>query len=85
MAGHRNRLEDNLIENNGVTKAAPGIQVRGETMDLIFKNNVIRDTRPIAERKQLVGIQLEEKVGAVALEGNRIEAKEELVDSRNGR
>jgi parallel beta-helix repeat protein len=82
MAGHRNRIEENLIENNGTTKPAPGIQVRGETRDLVFKNNVIRDTRPTAEQRQLVGISLEEKVGAVTLEGNQIAAKTELADGR---
>lgn len=82
MAGHRNRIEENLIENNGATKPAPAIQVRGETRDLIFKNNIIRDTRPASEQKQLVGIELQEKVGAVTLEGNQIAAKTELVDSR---
>jgi parallel beta-helix repeat protein len=82
MAGHRNRIEENVIENNGTTKPAPAIQVRGETRDLVFKNNVIRDTRPEGEQKQLVGIQLEEKVGVVVLEGNKIAAKTELVDSR---
>ena len=82
MAGHRNRIEENVIENNGTTKPAPAIQVRGETRDLVFKNNVIRDTRPEGEQKQLVGIQLEEKVGSVTLEGNKITAKTELVDSR---
>lgn len=82
MAGHRNRLEDNLIENNGVTKNAPGIQVRGETGDLIFKNNIIRDTRAPADQKQTIGIQLEERVGAVTLESNQIQAKQELADAR---
>jgi hypothetical protein len=82
MAGHRNRIEENIIENNGTTKPAPAIQVRGETRDLIFKNNIIRDTRPAAEQKQLVGIELQEKVGAVTLEGNQIAAKTELIDGR---
>jgi parallel beta-helix repeat protein len=82
MAGHRNRIEENLIENNGVTKPAPGIQVRGETHDLFFRNNIIRDTRPAAEQKQTVGIQFEEKVGAVTLEGNQIVAKQEVADAR---
>lgn len=82
MAGHRNRLEENLIENNGVTKNAPAIQVRGETRDLVFKNNIIRDTRSDADQKQTVGIQLDEKVGAVTLEANQIQANQELVDAR---
>ena len=85
MAGSRNRLEENLIENNGVSHDAPGIQVRGETRDLVFKNNIIRDTRPEADRKQTIGIQLEEKVGAVTLEANRITAQKELADTRRSR
>ena len=82
MAGHRNRLEDNLIENNGLKKDAAGIRVRGETRDLVFKNNTIRDTRTGADRKQTTGIRLEEKVGTVTLEGNQIEAANVMNDER---
>lgn len=82
MAGHRNRIEENLIENNGSTNTAPAIHIRGETHDLVIKNNVIRDTRAESERKQSVGIQLEEKVGSVVLEGNQISAKTEFADGR---
>lgn len=85
MAGHRNRLENNVIENNGDKRDTAGIRVRGETHDLIFKDNIIRDTRPAGERRQTVGIRLDEKVGAVALEGNRIEAARELADERKPR
>ena len=55
MAGHRNRLEENVIENNGVAKEAPGIRVRGATKDLQFTGNVIRDTRqgPNANRRSV--------------------------------
>src|SRR3954452_1349787 len=82
MAGHRNRLENNLIENNGVGHDAAGIRVRGETHDLVFKNNIIRDTRPAAEQKQTVGIRLDEKVGPVSLEGNQIKASKLVADDR---
>jgi parallel beta-helix repeat protein len=85
MAGHRNRLEENLIENNGVKRTAAGIRVRGETRDLVFKENTIRDTRPSSERRQRVGIQLEENVGVVALEKNTIEAATTLEDKRKER
>jgi hypothetical protein len=85
MAGHRNRVENNLIENNGVKREAAGIRVRGETRELVFKNNVIRDTRPAGERKQTIGIRLDEKVGAVRLEGNKIEAATVLADDRKAR
>jgi len=82
MAGHRNRLENNVIENNGVNHEAAGIRVRGETRDLVFKENIIRDTRPIGEKKQSIGIQLEKSVGAVSLQDNQVDAATELVDER---
>ena len=82
MAGHRNRLEENLIENNGVTGDAPAIRIRGETRDLVFRKNIIRDTRPEADRRQTVGIRIEEPVGKVVLEGNQIEARTSIDDSR---
>jgi hypothetical protein len=59
--------------------------VRGVTRDLVFKDNIIRDTRATGERKQLVGILLEEKVGEVSLEGNTIEATTHIEDKRQKR
>lgn len=85
MAGHRNRIEDNLIENNGAKEPAAGIRVRGETRDLVLKGNTIRDTRTGDARRQTVGIKLEEKVGAVTTEGNRIEAATAVEDQRHAR
>ena len=85
MAGHRNRLEKNLIENNGVKDEAAGIRVRGETRGLVFKNNIIRDTRTPAERKQAVGIRIDEQAGEVVLEDNRIEARTQVEDQRKAR
>ena len=66
-------------------KETAGIRVRGETRDLYFKENVIRDTRPAGERKQTVGIRLDEKVGTVTLEGNKVDAAKELADDRKTR
>jgi len=85
MAGHRNRLEKNLIENNGLQAEAAGIRVRGETRGLVFKNNIIRDTRPPDSRKQAVGIRIEEQAGEVVLEGNEIEAQTRIDDDRKPR
>jgi hypothetical protein len=73
MAGHRNRIEDNVIENNGVKEPAAGIRVRGETRGLILKNNTIRDTRP--SKRQNASIRLEENVGSVIIEGNQTDAQ----------
>ena len=82
MAPHRNRLENNLIEANGLLQAAAGIHVCGQTRDLVFKNNTLRDTRPAGQRLQTVGIRLEENVGPLTLEGNQIEAPKPLDDQR---
>ena len=82
MAGHRNRLERNTIENNGAEAESAGIRVRGETHDLVFRNNVIRDNRPPQARKQTVGIQIEEGAGQVTLDGNQIDAKIKVEDQR---
>ncbi len=82
MAGHRNRVEENTIENNGVGRDAAGIRVRGETRDLVLKNNTIRDTRTGADRKQVSGIKLDEQVGPVTLTDNRIEAANSVDDRR---
>lgn len=85
MAGHRNRLENNLIENNGLQQEAAGIRVRGQTRDLVFKGNTIRDTRSSSEKKQKTGIRLEEKVGTVILDANTIEAETQIDDRRSRR
>jgi hypothetical protein len=61
MAAHRNRLESNLIENNGVEQPGAGIRVRGATHDPIFNANVIRDPREARECRQEIGICLEER------------------------
>jgi parallel beta-helix repeat protein len=82
MAAHRNRLEENVIENNGIDREAAGIRIRGYTNDLVFKNNVIRDTREHNSQKQTVGIRIEEHVGQVILEDNKITAKTAIDDRR---
>jgi len=82
MAGHRNRLEKNVIENNGAQGEAAGIRIRGETRELIFRNNLIRDTREPQLRKQSVGIRIEEGVGRVTLENNTIVATTKVEDQR---
>ncbi|OHB75217.1 MAG: hypothetical protein A2Z25_04965 [Planctomycetes bacterium RBG_16_55_9] len=85
MAAHRNCLEENVIENNGVGREVAGIRIRGQTNDLVFKNNVIRDTRPDGSQTQTVGIRIEEQAGQLALEGNQIEAKVKIDDRRTAK
>jgi parallel beta-helix repeat protein len=78
MAGHRNEIVENLIENNGEKENVAGIRVRGETRDLVFKNNIIRDTREPEKQKQKVGIQIDEKAGPVSLKSNQIQASTDI-------
>lgn len=81
MAPHRNRVEDNVIEDNGAAGEVAAIRVRGETKGLVFRHNTIRETR-IDGGKQTTGIWLEAPVGEVTLEGNVIESKTAVVDKR---
>jgi parallel beta-helix repeat protein len=85
MAGHRNRLVDNVIENNGSEPGTAAIRVRGVTNSLTFEGNTIRDTRPAEARTQTVGVMLEENVGDVTLSGNSIKAAKEIEDQRSQR
>lgn len=74
MAPHRNRFEENTIENNG----GPEIRIRGEVNDLAFVKNTIRDAR----EEPSVGILIEERVGPVILQDNTIQAKQQIEDKR---
>ncbi|MCA9132380.1 MAG: right-handed parallel beta-helix repeat-containing protein [Planctomycetales bacterium] len=82
MAAHRNRLKDNVIEDNGANGPAAGIRIRGETDGLIFENNSIRDTRAASDRTQSVGFLIEDQVGTVTLRNNEIEAETPIEDKR---
>jgi hypothetical protein len=75
-------LQDNVIEDNGSKGGAAGIRIRGETDGLILENNSIRDTRPMAERTQKIGVLIENQVGTVTLRDNEIEAGRPIDDKR---
>jgi parallel beta-helix repeat protein len=78
QAAHRNRLEGNVIENNG----GAGIRVDGETTDLTFAENIIRDTRDGSARRQNAGIRLNPDAGSVSLHENKIDAATPVDDQR---
>jgi len=77
MAPHRNRLEENTIENNGGAE----IRIRGEVNDLVFVKNTIRDTQD----ESAPGILIEEKVGQVNLQDNTIQTKVQIEDKRKSK
>jgi parallel beta-helix repeat protein len=78
MAPHRNRFEENTIENNGGAE----IRIRGEVNDLTFVKNTIRDTRTDTDEKRAVGILIEERVGPVHLQDNTIGTQTPVEDKR---
>ncbi len=82
MAAHRNRLKDNVIEDNGTKGSAAGIRIRGETDGLVFENNSIRDTRGDSQQTQTIGVLIEETVGDVKLVGNQIDGQTPVDDRR---
>jgi len=83
MAAHRNRLKDNVIEDNGTKGTAAGIRVRGETDGLILENNQIRDTRSEEAQTQTTGILIEKQAGRVTMKQNRITARKSIDDKRD--
>jgi nitrous oxidase accessory protein NosD len=85
MAAHRNRIEENIISDNGRETPASGIRVRGQTKDLVIRSNSITDSRLGAARQQVTGIALESEVGGVVLENNIIDASEKVRDQRAGK
>lgn len=82
MAAHRNQIIDNTIEDNGLEPGTAAIRIRGETNDLLFKGNQIRDTRSGSDKTQTVGILIEDAVGEVEMSQNEIDARLPVSDKR---
>ncbi len=85
MSPHRNRLKENVVEDNGRESGTAGIRIRGEPSGLILEDNVIRDTRSRPRQTQTVGILVEDRVGPVSIQSNRIEANTAIDDHREQR
>jgi parallel beta-helix repeat protein len=82
MSPHRNRLEKNVIEDNGRESGTAGIRIRGVPSGLVFENNVIRDTRSGSQQTQSIGILVEDRVGPVQIGSNQIAAGTAVDDRR---
>jgi hypothetical protein len=82
MSPHRNRLEENVIEDNGREPGTAAVRIRGEPSGLVFERNAIRDTRQGDARTQTVGILIEENVGPLDLDPNDIQAAQAVHDRR---
>jgi parallel beta-helix repeat protein len=69
FAGHRNRLVQNRLIDNGGAKGA-AIDIQGATEAVVLLDNEIIETRPPAER---IGVRLGRDTRAIQLKGNRFE------------
>lgn len=80
--GHRNTFRQNTVEDNGGPEHGCGVHIEGVTHDLLFEENVIRDTRAGGDRTQRVGIYLGPGVERIRLKGNQFSglAESEVVD-----
>jgi parallel beta-helix repeat protein len=78
MAPHRNRLEENTIENNGGDE----IHIGGDVHGLVFAKNTIRDDRSGGPKGPSVGIFIDEQVDDVTLEKNHVQAEVPIEDKR---
>jgi len=72
-AGSRNTFKDNAIEDN----VGCGVYIEGHTTDLLFENNVIRETRSGDARTQRIGIWAGPNTARVRAIKNRIEGHAE--------
>lgn len=75
--GHRNRLENNKIYDNGAGGEGCGIYIRGETHDITIIKNEIGDTRPKGEKTQQFGVWIGPKADRIIIRGNKIEGNKE--------
>ena len=72
---HRNKIIDNVIENNGLAGYAEkgcGIYIEGITHDILIENNIIRETRKGEERLQKNALCLQPGVTKVDMINNKI-------------
>ncbi len=72
--GHRNRLEQNKIYNNGTNGKGSGIYIDGETNDTVIVGNEIGNRSEVGDSTQRFGVVIGAKAKRVKLEGNRIES-----------
>ncbi len=70
---HRNVIESCVIRDNGFEEKGYGIDIRGETHDVVIRNNRIEDT---GEGKQKVGIHIETEPRRTVVENNTFSGME---------
>jgi polygalacturonase len=78
FTGDRNEVVGNTVEDTGGESSA-AVDVQGTTANLVFRKNVLRETRGPAKR---VGFRLGKDTKDIALEDNTVEGFAAKVDDR---
>jgi len=78
FAGHRNRIENNRLVDNG-PENGPAVDIQGGTESVVLSNNEIVETRGAAQR---IAIRLGPETRDIKLEGNRIQGFAKDVDRK---
>ena len=66
--GHRNRIENCVVRDNGTDESGIGIDIRGKTRDITIRRTTLANT-PLG--KQKIGIRIGEGAQRIVLESNR--------------
>ncbi len=66
-SGHRNRIEDCVIRDNGTGEAGVGIDIRGKTQDITIRNTRLESA---ASGSQKTGVRIGVEAQRIVLEGN---------------
>jgi hypothetical protein len=79
FAGHRNRIENNRLVDNGPDNGS-AVDIQGGTESVVLSNNEIVETRGAAQRS---AIRLGPETHDIRLEGNRIKGFAKDVDEKS--
>jgi hypothetical protein len=79
FAGHRNRIEANVLKDNGGESGA-AIDIQGGTQSLRITGNTIEDTRGTAKRS---GVRAGAETQDIVVEGNTIKGFAQDVERKN--
>ncbi len=68
--GHRNRIENCTIRDNGTKESGVGIDIQGKTQDITIQNTRLQNT---AEQNQKIGIRIGNEAERITLQDNTFE------------
>jgi hypothetical protein len=69
-AGHRNRIENCAIRDNGTKESGVGIDIQGTTRDITIQNTKLENT---AGQRQGIGIRIAKEAERIMLQDNTFE------------